>query len=304
MMNLQLVNFSAYCLLFLLTLSGGCSSRKWKEDPRNTQEAAKAILLPVEKPISPQETTPKAVLLPVEGSISPIELDHQNEYERVRFARSEKNEDIIALFTKAQVIYPPKRLFLRAFKGSIELELWAQGTEAQEFQLIKTYNFSNESGTYGPKRKQGDAQIPEGVYRINRFNPMSHYYLSLGLNYPNKSDRILGSKNPGGDIFIHGDGVVAGCIPIADNEIKELYIIALDAYSKGNPISVHIFPMRMDAKNMRLLKEFSDKYDSSLFPLWQSLKRICDFFERSHLLPRVDINTKGAYLLREDAFSD
>ncbi len=49
------------------------------------------------------------------------------------------------------------------------------------------------AGTLGPKTNAGsDYQVPEGFYYINEFNPKSSFHLSLGLNYPNASDRILG----------------------------------------------------------------------------------------------------------------
>ena len=72
-----------------------------------------------------------------------------------------------------------------------------------------------QSGTMGPKRLQGDYQVPEGFYYINEFNPNSNYHLHLGLNYPNASDKILSdSLRPGGDIYIHGSCVSIGCIPL------------------------------------------------------------------------------------------
>jgi murein L,D-transpeptidase YafK len=110
-----------------------------------------------------------------------------------------------------------------------------KNTSDQEFLHIKTYTVCATSGLIGPKRMQGDLQIPEGFYYIDRFNPYSNFYLSLGINYPNTSDRILGDKNNlGGDIFIHGDCVTIGCLPITDSEIKELYIFCVEAKTMDN----------------------------------------------------------------------
>ncbi|MCP4750868.1 MAG: hypothetical protein GY866_08245 [Proteobacteria bacterium] len=76
---------------------------------------------------------------------------------------------------------------------------------------MKEYPFSDYSGMLGPKRRQGDEQIPEGFYFIDRFNHRSAFYLSMGLDYPNDSDRRLSSfKYLGGDIFIHGSDVTIG----------------------------------------------------------------------------------------------
>ena len=59
-----------------------------------------------------------------------------------------------------------------------------------------------QSGTTGPKRAEGDYQVPEGFYYINEFNPNSKYHLSLGLNYPNASDKILSDSIDPGVKFI------------------------------------------------------------------------------------------------------
>ena len=54
--------------------------------------------------------------------------------------------------------------------------------------------------------------------------------MSLGLNYPNASDKIISQKtDPGGDIYIHGSCVTVGCIPIQDFQIEEVYILAMGA---------------------------------------------------------------------------
>ncbi len=91
----------------------------------------------------------------------------------------------------------------------------------------------------------GDYQVPEGFYYINEFNPRSLYHLSLGLNYPNASDRMLcDMSQPGGDIYIHGSCVTTGCIPITDGQIEELYVLAAHAKDMGQDfIPVHIFPV-------------------------------------------------------------
>ena len=49
--------------------------------------------------------------------------------------------------------------------------------------------------------------------------PTASYYLSLGINYPNVSDKILSdSLRPGSAIYIHGSCVTVGCIPDNDDQ--------------------------------------------------------------------------------------
>ena len=129
-----------------------------------------------------------------------------------------------------------------------------------QFHLVKRYDVvgcmgqdSPVSGILGPKRQEDDWQIPEGFYHIDRFQPDSKFYISLGIGYPNTSDKILGVKdNLGCDIFIHGGCATVGCIPITDDQIKELYLVALETQSNSERrIPVHIFPARLMMRGWR-----------------------------------------------------
>lgn len=84
------------------------------------------------------------------------------------------------------------------------------------------------SGTLGPKREEGDGQIPEGVYGVEDLNPNSLFHLSLKVSYPNAFDREMakreGCGNLGGDIMVHGGSATVGCIPIGDDAIEEVVV--------------------------------------------------------------------------------
>jgi hypothetical protein len=155
------------------------------------------------------------------------------------------------------------------------------------------------AGTLGPKRMGGDFQVPEGFYYINEFNPKSTYYLSLGINYPNASDRILSdSLDPGGDIYIHGSCVTVGCIPITDNQIDELYILAAHAKDAGQDfIPVHIFPIRYNVKRSMDYLNTISKDDPGLKQFAVKLEDAFDYFEKYHQLPVVMVNEKGNYII-------
>ena len=156
-----------------------------------------------------------------------------------------------------------------------------------------------QSGTMGPKRLKGDYQVPEGFYYINEFNPHSNYHLSLGLNYPNASDRILSdSINPGNSIFIHGSCVSVGCIPVTDDEIEEIYIIASYARSNGEDfIPVHVFPIRFNQKKSLEYFNMTAKNNPSLQKFAMELKDAFDKFEETHQVPLVLIDRKGDYVI-------
>ena len=99
-------------------------------------------------------------------------------------------------------------------------------------RFIRSYPSLAASGHAGPKLRQGDYQVPEGVYRIEWLNPNSSYHLSMKVNYPNAFDlrmaRRDGRKNLGGDIFIHGRNVSIGCVALGDPAIEELFTLAAD----------------------------------------------------------------------------
>ena len=177
-----------------------------------------------------------------------------------------------------------------------QLELWAYADSARGYILIKAYPFTAYCGELGPKRKQGDMQIPEGFYHITDFNPFSNFHLSMGVNYPNASDRILGDQtNPGGDIRIHGSAVTIGCIPIGDNAIEELYTILLDSKDAGHEVPVHIFPCRFtDSTSIEILNVYSLR-DSTLRAFWENLRTGFEFFEDKAELPKISIDSKGRY---------
>jgi len=171
--------------------------------------------------------------------------------EKLARARRESGASTRSRFAELGVTYPPARVLFRAFKSERELELWI-GDKGKKMVLFRTYAIAGSSGTLGPKRKEGDKQVPEGVYFIDRYNPASKFYLSLGLNYPNAHDKsVADPSRPGGDIFIHGDTRSIGCLAMTDEKIREIYPLALDARDGGqSKVPVHIFPFRMSRQSL------------------------------------------------------
>ena len=220
----------------------------------------------------------------------------QLRYSRVRNAYQEKEAGMLKILGDHELVTDGLRVYLRAFKSEKKIELWARNTNDATFKLIKTYAVCQLSGKLGPKRQRGDLQIPEGFYHIDRFNPSSNFHLSLGINYPNKSDRILGKKNSlGGDIFIHGDCVTIGCLPITDEQIKELYIFCVEAKDQGqSTIPVTIFPSELQGVHYdKLMQEYDSDQDK--LNLWTDLKSAYDYFEEHEKLPNVSFLKNGRH---------
>ena len=117
-----------------------------------------------------------------------------------------------------------RRLAILVFKKEKRLELWAQ---TDRWARLKDFPVLAASGKLGPKLREGDRQVPEGVYHIAALNPHSNYHLSMKLDYPNAFDRLHaqqdGRAKLGGDICIHGKNVSIGCVAIGDAGIDEVY---------------------------------------------------------------------------------
>ncbi len=113
-------------------------------------------------------------------------------------------------------------------------------------KTLKRYQIHLGFQPVGPKIQSGDGRTPEGTYFIDRRNPRSDFYLSLGVSYPNSLD-VARSKalgfNPGGDIMVHGGprraadrrrDWTAGCIAVTDAEMEEIWSMV----PTGIPITI------------------------------------------------------------------
>jgi murein L,D-transpeptidase YafK len=221
----------------------------------------------------------------------------QMSFNRVSQAWLTYNDSLQKMFKRAGLAYPPKDIFIRSFKSHNEMELWARDKYDDKYKLVKTYRICALSGLLGPKRVEGDRQVPEGFYFIDDFNPKSDFFLSLLINYPNFSDMLAGDKKkPGGDIYIHGGCVTVGCLPMTDPLIQELYIICLQAKLNGQEnIPVHIFPVRFNEVGLNFLgREYKEDQEKQKF--WANLKIGYDFFERTHKVPPVMYGPDGKYI--------
>jgi hypothetical protein len=103
---------------------------------------------------------------------------------------------------------------------------------------------------------------------------------------------------PGGDIYIHGSCVTVGCIPITDQQIDELYILAAHAKDLGQDfIPVHIFPIRYNVQRSVDYLNNLTKDDPALKKFALRLEDAFDYFDRYKQLPVVMINEKGDYIV-------
>ena len=139
------------------------------------------------------------------------------------------DERLAPRFREIGASYPPRRIALIGLKQEKSLELWASTTNGQ-FRHVKTYPILAASGRLGPKLREGDRQVPEGLYKIESLNPNSSFHLSLRVNYPNEFDRKKAAQesrtDPGSDIMIHGKSTSIGCLAMGDPAAEELFVLA------------------------------------------------------------------------------
>ncbi|ADG70476.1 L,D-transpeptidase family protein [Brachyspira murdochii] len=222
-------------------------------------------------------------------------LDEQKRYARVRTAIKEKDALIKQNIINNNIKLNEMSILITAYKQEDILEIYAKNKNDKTYKKIAEYKIAAKSGILGPKRMEGDLQVPEGFYYIDRFNPASSYYLSLGINYPNEADRKKSNaKRLGGDIFIHGANVTIGCMPMTDDKIKEIYLYAIYAKDNGqNKIPVYIFPFKMTDDNFNYYKEI---YESSLIDFWKNIKEGYDIFQNTKKEINIKIDNNGNYI--------
>jgi len=216
----------------------------------------------------------------------------QIKYKNVKNAYANKWDNLQKLLKEKGIRADNFEVHIRSFKYEKQLEIWCRNKGEAKFVLLKTMDICASSGGLGPKRKEGDGQVPEGFYEVSWFNPMSDYHLGLKINYPNQSDRIKAKGRPGGDIMIHGNCVTIGCIPLQDNPIEELYVLCVESKNKKNDIGVSIYPCRLTQQNYEML---SKNNDSEKIKFWNVLKQTYRFFEDNKQMPKIKVNKQGDY---------
>lgn len=223
-------------------------------------------------------------------------FDEQKRFERVRVSIKEKDDLVLKSLKENSININSLNILMIAYKDEGILQIWGKNSDKQKYKLIKQYDICAKSGELGPKYKQGDGQVPEGFYHIDRFNPASSYYLSLGINYPNSTDKIRSNaKNFGGDIFIHGKCVTIGCLPMSDDGIKEIYLYALYAKNASqSKIPVYIYPFKMSEKNFFKYEQIYKNSDK-LIKFWRNLKQGYDKFEADNNELLFSSDNNGGY---------
>jgi len=176
---------------------------------------------------------------------------------------------------------PSSPTLIRTYKKEAELEIWKMKSDGQ-YALLKTYPMCRWSGQLGPKKREGDMQVPEGFYSIapGQMNPTSHYYLAFNVGYPNAYDRAYGRT--GGNVMVHGVCSSAGCFSMTDEQVADIYAIARESFEGGQrEIQLQSYPFHMTPANMAKFR-----LDPNI-AFWKNLKEGADHFEVTKTEPSV-----------------
>lgn len=139
------------------------------------------------------------------------------------------NERVREHFRGQGVDFPPRCATLLVLKQERRVEVRASAADETP-KWIVSYPVLGASGTLGPKLREGDLQVPEGIYAVEALNPNSRFHVALRVGYPNEFDRHMAERDGrtqlGGDIMIHGGSSSIGCVAVGDDAAEELFLIA------------------------------------------------------------------------------
>ncbi len=162
----------------------------------------------------------------------------------------EAEQRIRERFLNAGVAFPPMSVVLVGLKEERRVEVYA-GAKG-EMCFVAAYPILAASGAPGPKLREGDRQVPEGIYPVESLNPNSRFHAALRVGYPNAYDREMASRDGrtelGGDIMIHGGSASIGCLAMGDPAAEELFVLAARAGIEN--MTVVLSPMDLRSKAM------------------------------------------------------
>ncbi len=152
-------------------------------------------------------------------------------------------------FEKVGLSYPPSQVTLIGLKEERSLEVYARNKSTQPWVRVDDLPILGASGGAGPKLKEGDRQVPEGVYQVESLNPNRRFHPSLRINYPTAFDRAMARRDDrrrlGGDIMIHGGALSAGCLAMGDPASEDLFTLVADVGIENTTVILAPFDFRI-----------------------------------------------------------
>ncbi len=139
-----------------------------------------------------------------------------------------------------------------ALKDEKLFEIWAKVND--KWKLLRIMPVLGASGGIGHKLRQGDWQVPEGIYKLDYFNPNSKAHMSIHINYPNSDDlawaRSEKRGNLGGDIMIHGSKSSIGCLAMGDVGMEDIFWLSQKIGLKNIHMIIAPYDLRQSLRPM------------------------------------------------------
>jgi hypothetical protein len=214
---IALLSFLAIGVAIIIVTAGGTSA---PDAPARARKPARTASAPA--PSAPRTATADRAPKPPRPALPPAPRTVEDV---VRGIGSIARARFQPVCLRKNIPWPPARIVLLAFKREKLLEVWGAAATGS-YRRLATYWILASGGHAGPKRREGDRQVPEGFYRLTELNPNSDFHLSIRIDYPNATDiehSTLERGAMGGDIYIHGNRVSIGCLALGDNAIEELF---------------------------------------------------------------------------------
>lgn len=153
---------------------------------------------------------------------------------------------MIALCASTMTAYASEVDLVRVDKSERRLELLSGD------KVVRSYAIALGANPLGHKAREGDERTPEGRYVLDWRNPVSGYYRSIHISYPNADDVAAAKRagvEPGGMIMIHGQpngygwwswlmqmfDWTNGCIAVTDEDMAEVWQMV----ANGTPIEIN-----------------------------------------------------------------
>jgi murein L,D-transpeptidase YafK len=131
-------------------------------------------------------------------------------------------------FAQAGAHWPAREITFLALKNRKQLQLYVR--HHGQWRYVTHWPILAASGQPGPKLREGDHQVPEGIYPAESLNPNSRFHLAVRVGYPNQLDRRIarrqGRTDLGGDIMIHGSNASVGCLAMGDRAAEDIFVLA------------------------------------------------------------------------------
>jgi hypothetical protein len=197
-----------------------------------------------------------------------------------------------ARFAAIGSTYPPTETALVALKEERVLEVYAPVAEARnDWRRVASFPIAAASGVAGPKLREGDHQVPEGIYRVASLHPNSLFHAALRLDYPNEFDRSMASRDGraeqgvslGGDIMIHGRDQSVGCLAMGDQPIEDLFTLVAD--TGADAIRVVIAPWDLRIRAAPDAASLDETAQSWAPELYKAISRVLSQFPRDTPAP-------------------